>query len=114
MYSTGNIQLLCTVDTDMVKEISLYTSFNLGKPSYLSKDRGPLLGQSIMSSSGPLWAHQRKIIAPEFYIDRVKVYVIWSSYNNSNLTDNHIPLKCIKLKLQPFKSKLLSCRAWWA
>ncbi|KAF2312643.1 hypothetical protein GH714_039357 [Hevea brasiliensis] len=75
MYSTGNIQLLCTVDTDMVKEISLYTSFNLGKPSYLAKDRGPLLGQSIMSSSGPLWAHQRKIIAPEFYIDRVKSMV---------------------------------------
>ncbi|XP_023890887.2 cytochrome P450 714C2 isoform X2 [Quercus suber] len=56
----------------MVKEISLCTSLNLGKPSYLSKDRGPLLGQGILSSNGATWAHQRKIIAPELYIDKVK------------------------------------------
>ena len=57
----------------MVKKISLCTSLSLGKPSYLSKDRGPLLGQGILSSNGPIWAHQRKIIAPELYIDKVKV-----------------------------------------
>ncbi|KAK4592586.1 hypothetical protein RGQ29_016923 [Quercus rubra] len=56
----------------MVKKISLRTSLSLGKPSYLSKDRGPLLGQGILSSNGPIWAHQRKIIAPELYIDKVK------------------------------------------
>ncbi|CAK7347778.1 unnamed protein product [Dovyalis caffra] len=75
MYSTGRIQQLCTTDIDMVKEISLCTSSNLGKPSYLSKDRGPLLGQSIFSTNGPIWGHQRKIIAPEFYIDKVKSMV---------------------------------------
>ncbi|GMY22990.1 cytochrome P450 714C2-like [Fagus crenata] len=72
LYSTGNIQLLCITDPEMVKEISLCTSLSLGKPSYLSKDRGPLLGRGILSSSGPIWAHQRKIIAPELYIDKVK------------------------------------------
>ncbi|GKU88535.1 hypothetical protein SLEP1_g2788 [Rubroshorea leprosula] len=72
MYSTGNIQILCITDVEMVKEMSLHTSLSLGKPSYLSKDRGPLLGKGILSSSGPLWAHQRKIIAPEFFPDRVK------------------------------------------
>ncbi|XP_062175417.1 cytochrome P450 714C2-like [Alnus glutinosa] len=72
LYSTGSIQLLCITDTEMVKEISLCTSLSLGKPSYLSKDRGPLLGRGILSSSGPIWAHQRKTIAPELYIDKVK------------------------------------------
>ncbi|KAL4600212.1 hypothetical protein ACB092_11G182000 [Castanea dentata] len=72
LYSSGNIQLLCITDPEMVKEISLCTSLSLGKPSYLSKDRGPLLGQGILSSNGAIWAHQRKIIAPELYIDKVK------------------------------------------
>jgi cytochrome P450 family 714 subfamily C len=60
-------------DIVMVKEILLNTSLNLGKPSYLSKDMGPLLGQGIISSSGSIWAHQRKIITPELYQDKVKV-----------------------------------------
>ncbi|KAF7825034.1 cytochrome P450 714C2-like [Senna tora] len=59
-------------DVGMVKEVSLYTALNLGKPSYLSKDRGALLGQGILSSSGQIWAHQRKIIAPQLYLDKVK------------------------------------------
>lgn len=71
MYSSGTTQILCVTDADMVKEISL----NQGKPSYLSKDHGPLLGQGIFSSNGPYWAHQRKIIAPEFYLNKVKEMV---------------------------------------
>ncbi|MBA0772354.1 hypothetical protein Gotri_007745 [Gossypium trilobum] len=72
LYSTGNLQLLCTTDMEMVKEIGLHKSLSLGKPSYVTKDRGPLLGQGILSSSGPIWSHQRKIIAPEFFPDKVK------------------------------------------
>ncbi|KAB2052221.1 hypothetical protein ES319_A12G105000v1 [Gossypium barbadense] len=72
LYSTGNLQLLCTTDMEMLKEICLHKSLSLGKPSYLTKDRGPLLGQGILSSSGPIWSHQRKIIAPEFFPDKVK------------------------------------------
>ncbi|CAL5398173.1 unnamed protein product [Camellia sinensis] len=72
MYSTGNMQVLCITDPEMAKEVSLCTSSSLGKPSYLSKDRGALLGQGILTSNGPHWAHQRKIIAPEFYPEKVK------------------------------------------
>ncbi|XP_058736876.1 cytochrome P450 714C2-like [Vicia villosa] len=75
LFSSGSIQWLMVADMEMVKEILLTTSLNLGKPSYLSKDMGPLLGQGILSSSGPIWAHQRKIIAPEFYLDKVKAMV---------------------------------------
>ncbi|KAF4395218.1 hypothetical protein F8388_001605, partial [Cannabis sativa] len=59
-------------DIELVKEVSLCTSLSLGKPSYLSKNHGPLFGQGIISSSGQIWAHQKKIIAPELYIDKVK------------------------------------------
>ncbi|GFP90495.1 cytochrome p450 714c2 [Phtheirospermum japonicum] len=72
LYSTGTIQILCISDPEMVKELSLCTSLSIGKPSYLSTERGPLLGRGILSSNGPYWAHQRKIIAPEFYLDKVK------------------------------------------
>nr|XP_004492274.1 cytochrome P450 714C2-like isoform X2 [Cicer arietinum] len=75
LFSSGSIQWLMVADMEMVKEILLNTSLNLGKPSYLSKDMGPLLGQGILSSSGVIWAHQRKIIAPELYLDKVKAMV---------------------------------------
>ncbi|KAK4414304.1 cytochrome [Sesamum alatum] len=59
-------------DLEMVKEVALCTSLNLGKPTFLSTERGPLLGRGILSSNGPYWAYQRKIIGPELYLDRVK------------------------------------------
>ncbi|GJU92804.1 cytochrome P450 714C2-like protein [Tanacetum coccineum] len=71
-YSAGNIHFLCITDPELVKEVSLHTSLDLGKPSYLSKDRGPMFGQGILSSNGPYWSHQRKIIAPHLYPDKVK------------------------------------------
>ncbi|KAG9157621.1 hypothetical protein Leryth_014133 [Lithospermum erythrorhizon] len=75
IYSTGSIQFLCITDPEKAKEISLCTSLNLGKPSYLSTERGPLLGKGVLSSNGTYWVHQRKIIAPEFYLDKIKVMV---------------------------------------
>lgn len=75
VYSTGNIQTLCIMDPEMAKEVSLWNTSNLGKPSYLARDYGPLFGQGIFSSNGPYWTLQRKIIAPEFYLDKVKAMV---------------------------------------
>ncbi|XP_071689959.1 cytochrome P450 714C2-like [Rutidosis leptorrhynchoides] len=72
MYSTGTIDFLCITDPELVKELSHYTLLDLGKPSYLSKDRGPLLGQGILSSNGQYWVNQKKIIAPQLYPDKVK------------------------------------------
>ncbi|KAG4393519.1 hypothetical protein GLYMA_03G106633v4 [Glycine max] len=55
LFSTGTIQWLMVTDIKMVKEIIMYTSLDLGKPTYLSKDLGPLLGQGILSASGQIW-----------------------------------------------------------
>ncbi|KAJ7961887.1 Cytochrome P450 family protein [Quillaja saponaria] len=35
-------------------------------------DRAPLFGKGIISSDGSVWAHQRKIIAPELYLDKIE------------------------------------------
>ena len=43
MYSPGHMPVLLITDVEMVKEIGLCTSLNLGKPSYLSKDKKALL-----------------------------------------------------------------------
>jgi cytochrome P450 family 714 subfamily C len=57
----------------MVKELANFKSLDLGKPSYLQKELGALLGTGILTSNGDLWVHQRKVIAPEFFMDKVKV-----------------------------------------
>ncbi|CAJ2664945.1 unnamed protein product [Trifolium pratense] len=75
LFSSGSIQWLMVSDKDMVKEIVLNTSLILGKPSFLAKDIRPLVGQGILSSSGQFWAHQRKIISPELYQDKMKAKV---------------------------------------
>ncbi|KAH6788397.1 hypothetical protein C2S51_003403 [Perilla frutescens var. frutescens] len=72
MFSLGTTQIVQVTQQEMVKEITTCTSLDLGKPTYQAKERGPLLGQGILTSNGPHWVHQRKIIAPEFYMDKVK------------------------------------------
>ncbi|KAK8681233.1 hypothetical protein V6N13_053640 [Hibiscus sabdariffa] len=72
VFSLGNTQILFVNQPDAVKEISTCTSLALGKPSYQQKERGALLGQGILTSNGAVWAHQRKLLAPELYMDKVK------------------------------------------
>ncbi|RVW95240.1 Cytochrome P450 714B1 [Vitis vinifera] len=80
----------------MVKYISLCTSLSLGRPSFASKDRRPLFGEGILSSNGSVWAYQKKIIAPELYMDKVK-------YSSGVLLDQvHT-----SMEIQPFKRSVL-------
>ncbi|KAL2454739.1 Cytochrome [Abeliophyllum distichum] len=53
-------------------EITKCTSLDLGRPKYQQKELGPLLGQGILTSNGAIWARQRKIMAPELFMDKVK------------------------------------------
>ncbi|XP_030968530.1 cytochrome P450 714C2-like [Quercus lobata] len=70
--SLGNSQILFVTQPDIVREITTCTSFDLGKASYQHQVLGPLLGQGILTSNGAVWAHQRKILAPELYMEKVK------------------------------------------
>ncbi|KAF8394786.1 hypothetical protein HHK36_018722 [Tetracentron sinense] len=78
-FSLGNIQLLYVNQPNMVKEMSTCTSLDLGKPSYQHKERGHLLGQGILTSNGAIWAHQRKILAPELYMEKGMMDLITES-----------------------------------
>lgn len=69
----GNVVALHVSHPDLVKEISLCSSLDLGKATYLKKTHEPLFGEGILKSNGLSWSHQRKIIAPEFFSDKVKV-----------------------------------------
>lgn len=73
MYSLRNVPILYVSDPDLVKEIGLCTSLDLGKPSHLQGEQWPLFGHGIFRSNGQEWVHQRKIIAPKFFMDKVKV-----------------------------------------
>ena len=76
LYSTGTVEILYVSDPDMVKDMSHCTSAELGKPLYLQKSRKPLLGGGILMSSGDIWAYERKIIAPELFMEKIKVLSI--------------------------------------
>ena len=76
MFALGNTQILYVTQPDMVREITTCTSLDFGKPTYQAKERGSLLGQGILTSNGAVWAHQRKILAPELYMEKVKVRIM--------------------------------------
>ncbi|KAI6669253.1 hypothetical protein NL676_004138 [Syzygium grande] len=73
MFSMGTMQNLYVYDVEAVREMSTSMSLDFGKPSYQQKVMGPLLGQGILTSNGAKWAHQRKILATELCVDKVKV-----------------------------------------
>ncbi|KAM7501684.1 hypothetical protein LguiB_000588 [Lonicera macranthoides] len=72
MFSLANTQALYVTKPELVREICTYTSLALGKPRYQEKAFGFLLGQGVITSNGPHWAHQKRIIAPELYREKVK------------------------------------------
>ncbi|KAK8514386.1 hypothetical protein V6N13_063277 [Hibiscus sabdariffa] len=74
-YSTGTRQHLYVNQAELVREMNQCSSLSFGKPSYISKRLAPLLGNGILRSNGLVWARQRKVIAPEFFMNKVKVMV---------------------------------------
>lgn len=72
-YSMGNVPFLHVSHPDVVRDISMCLSLDLGKTTYMKKTQEPLFGHSIIKSNGKAWVHQRKIIAPELFLDKVKV-----------------------------------------
>ncbi|XP_010260749.1 PREDICTED: cytochrome P450 714C2-like [Nelumbo nucifera] len=71
-FSLGNLQILYVTNPNMAKEMTLCASMGLGKSGYLQYEFGPLLGRGILTSNGAIWSHQRKTIAPELSMDKVK------------------------------------------
>ncbi|ESW18913.1 hypothetical protein PHAVU_006G081800 [Phaseolus vulgaris] len=72
MFSLGTIPILCVDQPDIVREFSVCTSLDLGKPAYQFKQQRPLVGKGVLYSNGAEWVHQRKIVAPELYMGKLK------------------------------------------
>ncbi|KAJ6841804.1 SPX domain-containing membrane protein-like [Iris pallida] len=72
VFFVGRRASVYVSQTDIVREMSLRVSTDLGKATHLRKIQKPLFGGGILKSNGSEWAHQRKTIAPEFYMDKVK------------------------------------------
>nr|CAB3500930.1 unnamed protein product [Digitaria exilis] len=97
----GNVVFLHVSRPDVVRDINLCVSLDLGKSSYLKATHEPLFGGGILKSNGVAWLQQRKIIAPEFFLDKVKGMVdlmvdsaqpllkLWEErvYRNGGITD---------------------------
>lgn len=75
VFSLGSTLIMHVTQPEMVREITTCTSLDLGKPTYQARERGSLLGNGILTSNGAHWLHQRKILAPELYMDKVKVQI---------------------------------------
>lgn len=74
LYSIGTIPVLHITKPELVKAVSQYTPFELGRPEFIKKARKALFGEKgIVTANGELWAHERKIVAQEFFMHRVKV-----------------------------------------
>lgn len=75
LYSTGIVEILYVSDPGMVKDMSHCTPSELGKPCFVLKSRRPLFGEGILMSSGDIWAYERKIIAPELFMEKIKAMI---------------------------------------
>ncbi|KAF8719446.1 hypothetical protein HU200_024163 [Digitaria exilis] len=59
-------------DPELIREIGRCVSLDMGKPTYLQKGQEPLFGRGVLKANGADWHRQRKLIAPEFYMAKVK------------------------------------------
>lgn len=63
---------LYVTDPELISEIGRCVSLDMGKPTYLQKGQEPLFGGGVLKANGACWARQRKVIAPEFYMAKVR------------------------------------------
>ncbi|OEL13784.1 Cytochrome P450 714C3 [Dichanthelium oligosanthes] len=72
LYSTGAVEILHVAQPEMVKDMCHWTPSEVGRPHYLMKSRKPLFGEGILAANGDLWAYEKKILAPEFFVEKIK------------------------------------------
>ncbi|KAL3725685.1 hypothetical protein ACJRO7_030679 [Eucalyptus globulus] len=68
-FLIGNISEIKKSQLTAENAASLFPSFEQWR---VRCERGPLVGWGILTFNGCAWAHQRKIIAPELFMDKVK------------------------------------------
>ncbi|XP_021652901.2 cytochrome P450 714C2-like isoform X2 [Hevea brasiliensis] len=74
--AVGGIQLLYVNNVSIVREINRFTSLELGKPAYLQNERGALVGKGLNTTNGGVWHPQRKTVAPQLCMHKVKLKMV--------------------------------------
>ena len=54
------------LDPDLIQHVLLYNAANYAKPDIVKHLLGPIIGKGLLTSDGPLWRDQRKIVAASF------------------------------------------------
>lgn len=108
LYWLRHRPALYVTEPGLIREMARCVSLDLGKPAYQQKGQEPLFGRGVLKSSGPSWAHQRRVIAPQFYMDKVKV---------RHATPRTYGKLCHKSVMSNVAVSLTAeagdCRAWW-
>ncbi|KAF8007886.1 hypothetical protein BT93_K1778 [Corymbia citriodora subsp. variegata] len=72
-FTQGNMVVVCICDCDVAREFCQSKSAEFGRSASVRKNREIVLGyDSLVTSKGKSWALQRKVIAPEFFNDKIK------------------------------------------
>ncbi|XP_050229322.1 cytochrome P450 714C2-like [Mercurialis annua] len=87
-FALGKIQILYVSNVELVKQLRVHRSWDLGKPSYLQNERGVLLGKGLITTNGAVWSHQRQTVSPELYLDRVKDMVSLMVESGSTMVES--------------------------
>ncbi|KAH7654135.1 Cytochrome P450 E-class group I protein [Dioscorea alata] len=72
VFTMGNMPIMHVSNSDLVNDIRHCLSIDLGRNTFLKETLKPLLGDGIFKANGETWSHQKRIIAPEFYLNKVK------------------------------------------
>lgn len=72
-FTLGTTPVVVVFDYDVIKELTASKSIDLGRPLYLSKDLGSLLGNGVSAANGKLWAYERKLMAPGVNMNKIQV-----------------------------------------
>lgn len=72
MFLIGSTVSLYVSDPDLTKDLCLNKSLFIGKADLSNRSFKAMFGKGIILSSGHAWEIQRKIIAPEFFMLKVK------------------------------------------
>lgn len=89
-------------DPELIREIGRCVSLDMGKPTYLQKGQEPLFGRGVLKANGAEWHRQRKLIAPEFYMAKVKVTN--TTIDRSTSARYTCLIRCVRAPR----------RAWWS
>lgn len=60
---------------ELIKDINLHRSLDLGRPTYIKKQLLPMFGDGVFITNGQLWNFQKNLVVPEFFITKIKVSI---------------------------------------